>query len=357
MSLPPDPNGIVLHVWPRQNWNLPSLDAPSVAAVLYLQLAIPHLFTVEECIDPTLSPSGQLPFLTHEHRAVASFPSIVKYVSTLDVEGTDVDLDAPLGAAERAQRTAWAAHIESNLGDLVAHTFYSLPENWVQLTQPALAGALPLPQKYYVPDRIRDSHRVRLNAAGLWNQPGIEVKAEERKPPFAEQKKDDPDVKDVFKRVFEREKILTKGRSYLDKYARLLGDKLYFLHERPTTLDIVLAAHILALTRPPFPDPLLKSLVVESYPSLVAHAERVYSSANQAPLKTRPPPTPSIFPWLSARRSGPKVEKIAEDVQSDGTRWGWIALVVAAMGAFIITSGVEVSSVAQEETATDENEA
>lgn len=49
---------IVLYVWPGQ-WSLPSFDPQCLAALLYLQLAIPGQFTVAECSYPDLSPTGK----------------------------------------------------------------------------------------------------------------------------------------------------------------------------------------------------------------------------------------------------------------------------------------------------------
>jgi sorting and assembly machinery component 37 len=67
--------------------------------------------------------SGQLPFLTHEHRVISPLPSIVKYVATVTKHGsrgnTVVDPDSGLNNIEKAQRVAWYAHGESNLGDLL----------------------------------------------------------------------------------------------------------------------------------------------------------------------------------------------------------------------------------------------
>ena len=87
--------------------------------------------------------------------------------------------------------------------------FYSLSANWFHLTLPTLAGILPIPQRYYVPARIRESHRPRLEAVQLWNLPGIEQ--EEQNVHFWENvkqpTKEDPKAK--FKRVFEREKVFT----------------------------------------------------------------------------------------------------------------------------------------------------
>jgi hypothetical protein len=63
---------------------------------------------------------------------------------------------------------------------------------------------LPIPQRYYVPGRIRDSYRPRLEASGLWNLPGVE----EEKGAFKETKK--PEIQDrntKYVKVFEREKV------------------------------------------------------------------------------------------------------------------------------------------------------
>lgn len=133
---------IILYVWPGR-WNLPSIDPSCLAAVLYLQLAIPGQFHIAECANPDLSPNGtflfqniyivdfdvllagQLPFLTHLHHTISSLPSIFKYASAQHSSDTarSPNLDANLSASEKAQQVAWCAHAESNLGDLVVCPF------------------------------------------------------------------------------------------------------------------------------------------------------------------------------------------------------------------------------------------
>ena len=48
----------VLHIWPKTEQNL-SLDPTCVAALLYLQLAIPNQFELDYTANPDLSPSGR----------------------------------------------------------------------------------------------------------------------------------------------------------------------------------------------------------------------------------------------------------------------------------------------------------
>lgn len=56
-SAPKAPKMFHLHVWPGK-WDLPTIDAQCLAAVLYLQLAVPGRFEIVECANPDLSPLG-----------------------------------------------------------------------------------------------------------------------------------------------------------------------------------------------------------------------------------------------------------------------------------------------------------
>lgn len=231
--------GIVLHIWPGR-WDLPSFDPLCLATVLYLQVTIPGKFRLIECSNSDSSPTGvldhcllpyykkftlhrtlgQLPFLLHEQVSVSSFTSIVKYISRIK----DADLDQDLSPRERAQRTAWYAHVESHLGDLVVchspssrkphsrvpqySNFYTNQDNWTKLVNPALASMFPIPQKYYVPGRMRDAYFQRLVAAGLWKETTEEKPSES---PFPRDAKplEKMRLKNVstLSRAFDREKV------------------------------------------------------------------------------------------------------------------------------------------------------
>ena len=93
-----------------------------------------QLWTLSLCANAALI--GQLPYLSHGHHIVAPLSSIIKYVAALSptsvppvTEGDasepafSADVDVMLDPSERAQRTAWFAHAESALGDLVVCPF------------------------------------------------------------------------------------------------------------------------------------------------------------------------------------------------------------------------------------------
>ena len=107
-----------------------------------------------------------------------------------------------------------------------------------------------VPQKYYVPRRIRDTYIPRLEAVGLWNLP-VEEKAKEKKS-FQNQQKSLPieDIKSntTVSQAFQSEKVhsfsrysfisecyeqvIVKARAELEIYSKLLSGKEYVFQNR-----------------------------------------------------------------------------------------------------------------------------
>lgn len=336
-----------LHIWPSR-WNLPSIDPTCIAAVFYLQLTIPGKFEVVECTNPDVSPSGKLPFLTHGHAIVSSVPAIISFVSSLakSTSSGARDLDASLSASQRAKRTAWCSHVEANIGDLVAYSFYSLDDNFWKLTNHTIASILPIPQRYYVPGRIREMHRPRLEAAGLWTQ----AAPEPEKDSFGKrQKKDDP--KDKYARAFERDKVSAQAKASFALYSKLLNGQKFFFGERPTTLDVYLASHILLLLDPPFPDQLMRNIIEESYPTIVEHARNVQTEVSQVPRQYIVAPAQkqsllSLIPRPLSNLSQTKKSRMDEtDLQFRRMRWMWFALAFGGVACYVAQLGIKVTVV------------
>ncbi|KAJ7940432.1 hypothetical protein B0H13DRAFT_1938065 [Mycena leptocephala] len=289
-------SSLVLHIWPGQ-WGLLSIHLPSLVAVLHLQLTLPGNFSISYCTNPDLSPSGTLPFLTHGQQTVTSLSSIIKYISSLEGDTfKTVNADAGLNSFEASQKLPGA------------YMLYSLPANWSKLTLPTLAYALPVPQRYYVPRRMRSMYLPRLEAAGLWKPEPIESKEQ-------------------IAQTFQRDKVVQTARDCLDIYARLLGKKQFVYHERLTTLDIILAAHVLLIIKPPFPDTLLSDLLTDSYPTLVSHAERILSRSLEFPAPMYSSPGVIL--------SG----KSEEDTHYERMTWGWVGLAVGSVGLYLLAIG------------------
>jgi len=346
-------SGIVLYVWPGQ-WSLPSFDPQCLAALLYLQLAIPGQFTVAECSYPDLSPTGQLPFLTHEQHVVAPCISIIKYISGLSSSEqaaySNANLDAHLTPSEKSKRSAWSSHAGSHLGDLVYHSLYAINENWVNLTCPSLASMFPVPQKYYVPRRMRNTYIPRLEAVGLWSLP-VEETTEKS---FQKQQKSLPilNIKSntTVSQAFQREKVIEKTRAELEIYSQLLSDKGYIFQNRLSSLDVIIAAHILLLVNPPFPSPLIKDLINNSYPVLVSYAQRIFAQAfeeGRSPIHF----TSSSSSFWALIPSWPKApvhsrkSKSQEDIYYNRMSWGFVGLALGSLTAYLVVVGSQARKV------------
>ncbi|KAF7778597.1 hypothetical protein Agabi119p4_2942 [Agaricus bisporus var. burnettii] len=308
-------------------------------------MAIPGQFNVAECNNPDISPSGQLPFLVHEQHSISSFSSIVKYIVGLKKEHPDCDLDAPLAPSEWSQRNAWTSHIESHFGNLVYHSCYSNADNWEKVIHPALVSMYGVPQQYYVPERIRASYKPRLEAAGLWSMPPPPKPV---KKSFSTEKRADAnqEAKGAFTQAFEKEKIQDKAKHILGLYARLLEGKQFIYQGRPTTLDLMLAAHTLLLISPPFPDTLIKELVTDWYDTIAEHAKRIqdiaFSSDRPKFLVSASRGTVwGLLPsWRLIRGARGKVPKrTQEDIQYERFSWGFIGLALGSAAAYFAIMG------------------
>ncbi|KIY72099.1 hypothetical protein CYLTODRAFT_389313 [Cylindrobasidium torrendii FP15055 ss-10] len=299
-----DTGNYVLHVWPGK-WNLASFDPLCLASVLYLQYTLRGKYSIVECVSADSSPAGVLPVLFHNSKTICPLSALLKYHPSSN------ELDAFLSPSERAKATAMAAHAESSLGDLVAHIQFAQEANWRELVNPSLAASYSFPQHFYAPSRLRASFRSRLEAAELWVTEGEEVEKDTHESSFKASlphKPTLPDLKakrhDRFLRVFEREKVMEKARSTLEIYARLLGSNQFFFGDsRVSSLDFVVAAHVLLIIQPPYPDRLIKDNLLKSFPQLRDHAEMIHHIC--FPETTSLPPTTqqsfsflSLFPWI-----------------------------------------------------------
>ncbi|KAI1795895.1 hypothetical protein LXA43DRAFT_989964 [Ganoderma leucocontextum] len=359
------PRNITLHIWPRHGDSL-AFDVSSVAVLLCLQLAIPGQFSISDCANPDLSPTGQLPFLTHGLHHVSGLSPIAAYIRKLH---NARNLDAHLDTVQMAQFTARTAHLESSYGDLVNHMLYSLQENWSGVTGPALVSMLPVPQRYYVPSRIRTSYKARLEAAELWHVPEVEDEPEEPRRVLGQRKKHHPPNKPhKFKTAFEREKVVEKARALFDVYERLLGNNRFFVGmDFPTTLDVVFAAHTHLLLKLTFPDPLVSSVITESYPRFVAHHDAVLRVAFPDPSHTPPVIQKTwssslryLIPWprVPARHRSPSaVLAESPEVQQEEWRyrlwrWGFIGTSVVAAAAYLYFATRNLTIVIKDRDAT-----
>jgi len=115
---------------------------------------------------------------------------------------------------------------------------------------------------------------------------------------------------------------------------------VHFCFTRPSSLDVVVASHILLLLNGPFPDPIISDLLIESFPSLVIHSRLILYRAFPSPSTTPPLRHPgSGISWHSLIPR-PKFS-LLQETKSEAERhfarmrWGWVGLaLISAVSYF-----------------------
>lgn len=104
-------------------------------------------------------------------------------------------------------------------------------------------------------------------------------------------------------------------------------------------MDVLVAAHILLLANPPYPDVLLKNLVVETYPTLLSHAQTVFNAAlgEGKSLLRIPPPSLSLWDIIPSWPKGhaAKKESTDEEIKYRQIRWGFFGLALGSLVAYL----------------------
>lgn len=158
--------------------------------------------------------------------------------------------------------------------------------------------------------------------------------------------------------------VLEKARAELELYNQLLSGKEYIFQnryvssctlrwltltgfDRLSSIDVIIAAHIIFLVDPPYPGPLIKDLVSNSYPALVSYAQQIYSQAFKAGLPPIQITSPSSSLWALIP-SWPKTPvhllkpKSQEDIYYNRMSLGFVGLSIGSLAAYIAVVGSQV---------------
>ncbi|GMK55206.1 hypothetical protein CspeluHIS016_0202620 [Cutaneotrichosporon spelunceum] len=343
-------SAVVVHTTPPLN-PLPASDAVSIRLLSILRLG-------------GVSPGK--PFITLDNVAVQE-----RYLSSLPGWS---DPDRALSAEQAADVVAWKSYVDGGVTDLVNHTMYSLPTNHAFLAG-AQVAACPFPMNHYVPQRLHSIHRNRLRVAGLWGLGG----GEDADDTDEKRKKLEDSVvvapggtktervwsgfgsgreKAEQQRKFGEEALRQRARAVFDPLARKLGESRYFYGSKATSFDVVLFAQLTLVLSVNWPNPLMSHLLRESYPTLVAHHDRVlkklypgeWSSISRQEPESGPSFVDTVRLSLPSWLGGPREEKKkpeSDDPRDIETkkrlkrgRYLWFICAGAAFVSYIIYSGV-----------------
>lgn len=154
-----------LHIW-GPAFGLPSIDAHCLAALAYLQQAVPagHWLVVASS-NSALSPTYELPALKDDGVWIGGFRNIFHYVAQHS-SGKRI-LDAGLEEQEEADCVAFSAFLDSHAEPLLDLSLYIMSENYTTITRPVYSTFQPFPLPYLIPSARRCTARSRTAHLGL----------------------------------------------------------------------------------------------------------------------------------------------------------------------------------------------
>ncbi|KAJ1617506.1 hypothetical protein T492DRAFT_917587 [Pavlovales sp. CCMP2436] len=198
-------------------WGLPSISPQCSHTLALLHLAglrAPANFELRDAAGSKLAPRTALPMLEVGGRAL---PYGHEQLEALGALG--LDLDAGLGARERADSAAYVALLEDALGPALLHSMWLEQANYEQVVRPVYAATLPFPLSVYHPWQMQRRTYAYLARRGLASATEVHAKAVRA----------------------------------LDALSVRLGARPFFGGERPGALDAAALAYLVTVQRCPLP--------------------------------------------------------------------------------------------------------
>ncbi|KAL1914220.1 uncharacterized protein VTP21DRAFT_9673 [Calcarisporiella thermophila] len=226
-----------LYVW-GPALSLPSIDPASLASITYLQI-LGAQYSLIECNDPNISPTGELPVLKDGDVWVGGLQRVISHLSK-----KDLDLNASLSPSDQASSLAYAAFLP-HIQDLTLQLWYADTTNFVQAIRPAYAKLLSFPLCYISPVALKRNAKSRLSIRG------IDIKMEKN---------------EGYEKM--EEKMVREARQLYETLETQLGKRQYFFGEKPTTLDALIYGHLASHLHGELPNNRLSLLLNSEFPEL-----------------------------------------------------------------------------------------
>ncbi|EHY52537.1 hypothetical protein HRR83_006971 [Exophiala dermatitidis] len=269
-----------LHIW-GPAFDLPSIDAPCLAAICYLRSCLPaDAWSLIPSSDPAVSPLGELPALRNGETWVSGFDNIVAYLK--HVSGGEWDLDKDLDDKQRADRAALSSFLESRGQPLLDLYLYVSTDNYHGGTRQALAEILTWPNSWSVPHQVRAKAKKRSEHLGL---SGLDVDtAQEDKKEDAvltaqipkSLRKPRQTVSGLLGRNMQKNRFRLDGitSDFFEPLLDALGEKEWFLRDQTSSVDCLALGYLALMQSPNLPQAWLKDALHNKYAKLDGWARK-----------------------------------------------------------------------------------
>ncbi|KAF9993775.1 metaxin 1 [Entomortierella chlamydospora] len=331
-------------------YGLPSIDAQCLAMISYLSIVSHQEYTIVECNDPAVSPSGQLPMLHDGNNWIAGTNRIISYLSK-----TGYNADEDLSAEDLAKSVAYSALADESLADAILFSWFADTENFFGATRKAYSNLFSFPSRYILPTQMRKSAVRRVQKYGHSVTIDSEKSTNE-----------------------ENTRIYDLARDCYRVLDRKLGDKDFFFGLKPTSLDAKVFAYLAVQLYPEIPNPQFQLILINQFPRLVAYCDRCREEffANPPDITLPSEPSPFFTNPISAPREwfrntfffhsttsssryvssgNEKPKKTKEDREFDLKRIYAITFGVVAMATYAIVNGLVAIGNEEEEDEREEH--
>jgi glutathione S-transferase len=201
----------------------------------YLRMAeLPY--TVETPRDLSKAPKGKMPYITDGDQFIADSTLIIDHLKATYGDR----LDQHLSPQEKAIALAMQRLIEENLYWTLVYSRWLIDENW-KIVKAEYFGMLPPVLKQLLPEVFRKGTRKSLQGHGMGRH--------------------------------NLEEVYSIGKKDITALADFLGDKPFFMGDRPTSLDASAYATIANILCPKLPSPLLDH--GRQFPHLATYCQRM----------------------------------------------------------------------------------
>ncbi|KAF9945782.1 metaxin 1 [Mortierella alpina] len=309
---------------------LPSIDAQCLALISYLSIVSHQEYSITECNDTRISPTGELPMLHDGKNWITGTNRIMAYLAK-----TGYDADEDLSSEELSKSVAYMALVDSSLADALLFSWFADTDNFLGATRKAYADLFSIPARYILPIQMRKAAVQRVQTYGGTIEDGTLINA-------------------------ENTKIYDLTRDCYRVLDRKLGENDFFLGVKPTTLDAKVFGYLALQLYPNIPNPRFQTILTSQFPRLVAFCDRCRDEffANlpdsslpkeSSPFWTTPFSSPKkwfssmfIMPSESSSQSSSneKLKQTPEERDFNLKRVYAIAFGVVAMAAHVILNGL-----------------
>lgn len=206
-----------IDVW-KGDWGLPTIDIECLKTLTFIKFAGAPV-CVNKTSNPFKTPNGALPVFRHCHTVLTSFEEVSGYL-----QKQNYSPDHNLSPKDCAEILAYSRLMREKLYPALQYIWWVDERNYVDLSRPWYAKALPFPLNYYYPGQY--SKRAKHLLDSLY-----------------ENIEEEPAVSKMYA---EAEKCLTT-------LAHRLGDNSYFFGNNPTSFDAIVFGYLAPLLKAPFP--------------------------------------------------------------------------------------------------------